>query len=177
MFDTLKTTVCQIAVFMICAQAIAHFRPKESYEKYLRMLLSVMILIQIFQPFCKLFFGVTGQELSASVESFQRELDISMEEAAEQSVLAGEKLETMSLLEVQERMVEQEELAEREKLDKEENVEKQEKMDVKEEVEEQEKLTEKENVSGLSEQVENNEQSEKIDQVEQVQIQVELSGE
>lgn len=110
MFDTLKTTVCQIAVFMICAQAIAHFRPKEAYEKYLRMLLSVMILIQIFQPFCKLIFGVTGQELSASVESFQRELDISMAEAAEQSVLAGEKLEAMSLLEVQERMTEQEEM-------------------------------------------------------------------
>ena len=110
MFDTLKTTVCQIAVFMICAQAIAHFRPKESYEKYLRMLLSVMILIQLFQPFCKLIFGVTGQELSASVESFQRELDISMAEAAEQSVLAGEKLEAMSLLEVQERMTEQEEM-------------------------------------------------------------------
>ena len=102
MFDTLKTTVCQIATFMICAQAIAHFRPKEVYEKYLRLLLSVMILIQIFQPFCKLFFGVTGQELSASVEQFSQELDNSMAIAAEQSALVEKKLESMSLLEVQE---------------------------------------------------------------------------
>ena len=107
MFQALKTTVCQIAIFMICAQAITHFRPKESYEKYLKLLLGLMILIQIFQPFCKLFFGVTGQELSASVEHFQQQINESMAEAAEQSARAGAQLETMSLLEVQERLAQE----------------------------------------------------------------------
>lgn len=102
-----KTTVCQIAVFIICAQVITHFRPKESYAKYLRMLLSVMILVQIFQPFCKLFFGITGQELYAGVEEFQRELDANMKAAAGQSALIGEKLESMSLRELQENREEQ----------------------------------------------------------------------
>lgn len=108
MFTTLKETVCQITVFMICAQAITHFRPKDSYEKYLRMLLGAMILIQIFQPFCQLFCGVTGQELVASVGQFQRELDLGLEEASKQALLAGQKLEDMSLLEVQERLMRQE---------------------------------------------------------------------
>ena len=108
MLTTLKETVCQITVFMICAQAITHFRPKDSYEIYLRMLLGAMILIQIFQPFCQLFCGVTGQELVASVEQFQRELDLGLEEASKQALLAGQKLEDMSLLEVQERLMRQE---------------------------------------------------------------------
>ena len=108
MLTTLKETVCQITVFMICAQAMIHFRPKDSYEKYLRMLLGAMILIQIFQPFCQLFCGVTGQELVANVEQFQRELDLGLEEASKQALLAGQKLEDMSLLEVQERLMRQE---------------------------------------------------------------------
>lgn len=106
--EEFKTAVGQIATFMICAQAITHFKPKESYGKYLRVLLSVMILVQIFQPFCKLFWGVSGQELYAGVEDFQRELDAGMRTAAEQSVLVGKRLESMSLLEVQERLAEQE---------------------------------------------------------------------
>ena len=133
MFTTLKETVCQITVFMICSQAITHFRPKDSYEKYLRMLLGAMILIQIFQPFCQLFCGVTGQELVASVEQFQRELDLGLEEASKQALLAGQKLEDMSLLEVQERLMRQEdeteersfagELVREEGMEQEENLE------------------------------------------------------
>lgn len=112
MFEALKTTVCQIAVFMICAQAIAHFRPREVYEKYLRMLLGVMIMIQIFQPFCRLFFGVTGQELSATVEAFQQEFDSSMAAAAKQSAIAAQRQEDLSLLALQERLAEQADMEE-----------------------------------------------------------------
>ncbi len=107
MLKELQGTVCQIAIFMICAQAIVHFRAKESYAKYLRMLLGVMILVQIFQPFCQIFFGVTGQELSNSVEQFQADLNKSMEKALEHSAHTEQNLETMSLTEVQERLQQQ----------------------------------------------------------------------
>lgn len=107
MQNELNTGIAQIATFMICAQAIAHFRPRESYAKYLRMLLSVMILVQIFQPFCSLFLGVGSMELATAVEEFQEKMDESMAMAAEQSVLAEERLESMSLSEVQERLAEQ----------------------------------------------------------------------
>lgn len=109
MADEFKTTIGQLAAFMICAQAIAHFRPRQSYAKYLRMLLSVMILVQIFQPFCQLLWGISGTELYEGVEAFQEELDKSMMAAAEQSALVGARLESMSLSEVQERLADQEE--------------------------------------------------------------------
>ena len=41
------------------------------------------------------------------MEQFQRELDLGLEEASKQALLAGQKLEDMSLLEVQERLEEQ----------------------------------------------------------------------
>jgi len=111
MQDKFKAAIAQIAVFMICAQTIAHFRPKEAYEKYLRMLLSVMILLQIFQPFCRLIFGVAGQEFSTSIAQFQMDLESSMKEANLHAEIAGQKLEEMSLSEVQERLAEQQEEA------------------------------------------------------------------
>ena len=40
----------QVGIFLICAQTLIHFRPRESYEKYLKLLLSVMLLIQLLQP-------------------------------------------------------------------------------------------------------------------------------
>lgn len=177
MFDTLKTTVCQIAVFMICAQAIAHFRPKEVYEKYLRMLLSVMILIQIFQPFCKLFFGVTGQELSASVEQFQQELDSSMAAAAEQSALAGQKLESMSLLEVQERLLEQESQTGQEEPAEQEQAAGQEEPTGQEQAAEQEQPAGQEQAVGREEPAEKGISSERETLVDQVQIEVKISEE
>ena len=108
MADEFKTTIGQLATFIICAQAITHFRPRDSYAKYLRMLLSVIILVQIFQPFCHLLWGISGAELYAGVEAFQEELDKSMAAAVEQSARVGAQLESMSLLEVQERLIRQE---------------------------------------------------------------------
>lgn len=114
MQNELNAGIAQIATFMVCAQAIAHFRPKESYAKYLRMLLSLMILVQIFQPFCSLFFGVSSRELAMAVNEFQEKMDESMEAAVKQSVLTEEKLESMSLSEVQERVAAQGELPQQE---------------------------------------------------------------
>ena len=38
--------ICQMGIFMICAQSIVHFRPNASYEKYLKLLVGVLLLIQ-----------------------------------------------------------------------------------------------------------------------------------
>ena len=54
----------QMGIFVICAQALIHFRPKESYEKYLKLLVSVMILAQLFTPVARLL----GREGSLSLE-------------------------------------------------------------------------------------------------------------
>lgn len=39
--------ICRAGIFVICAQTLVHFRPRQSYEKYLKLLLSTMIIIQL----------------------------------------------------------------------------------------------------------------------------------
>ena len=50
MQNLLFQAICRVGIFMICAQAIVHFRPKEAYEKYLKLLVSAMVLVQLFLP-------------------------------------------------------------------------------------------------------------------------------
>ena len=35
----LYRVIGQAGIFLICAQTVVHFRPKESYDKYLKLLL------------------------------------------------------------------------------------------------------------------------------------------
>lgn len=59
-------TVCRMGVFLICAQAVVHFRPKAVYEKYLKMLVSAMVLIQLLS-------GISGLFTKAGTETlFER---------------------------------------------------------------------------------------------------------
>ena len=87
----------EIAVFMICAQAVIHFRPKEAYGKYLRLLLSVIVLVQILSPVYELFWGQEGTRLTDNIRTFQQEMEKNMEEAAERSADVDVQLEEMSL--------------------------------------------------------------------------------
>lgn len=92
---------------MICAQAVIHFRPNQSYEKYLKLLVSVMILVQIFQPVGRFFLTDGGEEISDRIKWFQEQLDQGMEQAARAGGASGDLLERMALQEVQERLAEQ----------------------------------------------------------------------
>ena len=82
---------------MICAQAVVHFRPKEAYGKYLRLLLSVMVLIQIISPIYGLLAGGAGESLDENVRSFQREMEEAMGDAAKSSVISQQQLENTGL--------------------------------------------------------------------------------
>ncbi len=105
MADALFRAICRTGVFMICAQAIVHFRPKEAYEKYLKLIVSVMILLQLFQPFGGLFTGGEGADgrPGSMVQGLKKEL----EEAGEQAKEADRLLEEMTLEEVRRRMQEE----------------------------------------------------------------------
>ncbi len=100
--------ICRTGIFMICAQAIVHFRPQESYEKYLKLLVSAMVLIQLFLPIANLFAGGSLQEAAAELTRFQESLEQAMEEAQEAAVDTAGQLEQMTLEEVRKRMEEQE---------------------------------------------------------------------
>ncbi len=85
--------ICQIGVFMICAQAFVHFRPKASYEKYLKMLVSAMVLVQLFLS-VKGIFSPEGEKLfTERTKWFAEGLEEQMQQAAEDTFFSEKALE------------------------------------------------------------------------------------
>ncbi|MCM1192482.1 MAG: stage III sporulation protein AF [Butyrivibrio sp.] len=99
--------ICRIGIFMICAQAIIHFRPRETYEKYLKLLVGVMVLIQLFLPVGSLLLGGGMEQTLKNLELFRTRLEQEMENAAREAEAADRLLEQMTLEEVRKRMEEQ----------------------------------------------------------------------
>lgn len=96
-----------MGIFMICAQAIIHFRPDGSYEKYLRMLVSVMILVQVFLPVANLFSAGMQQSIEERIAGMERQIQDSMDEAEAAAGSMDSILDRMTLEEVRERVQQQ----------------------------------------------------------------------
>lgn len=75
----------QVGIFLICAQTLVHFRPRESYEKYLKFLLSVMLLIQLLQPLLTVLGGDKIAGTDVQVTEFAEEIRTVLEQAAMQA--------------------------------------------------------------------------------------------
>lgn len=103
----LLRTICRIGIFMICAQAIVHFRPKETYEKYLKLLVSVMVLIQLFLPMGSFLLGGGMEQTLERLALFRTQLEQDMESAAQEAAAADKLLEKMTLEEVRKRVEDQ----------------------------------------------------------------------
>lgn len=88
----LYRVVGQAGIFLICAQTIVHFRPKEAYEKYLKLLLSVMLLTQLLQPVLSVFGGGADQNVQAQVEEFTEELQSVLNRASERAKQSQEDI-------------------------------------------------------------------------------------
>lgn len=95
--------ICRVGIFMICAQAIVHFRPNESYEKYLKLLMSIMVLIQLCVPVGSFFFGGGRLKAAELMERFEKEFADGMREAEKNAREADRLLEQMTLEEVRRR--------------------------------------------------------------------------
>ena len=108
MQNSLFQAICRMGIFMICAQAVIHFRPKEVYEKYLKLMVSVMVLIQVFLPIGNFLLGDGREDVLNALGQLGRELEQSMEEAGEDAAAADELLEKMTLEEIRKRLEEQE---------------------------------------------------------------------
>ncbi len=92
---------------MICAQALLHFRAQETYEKYLKMLVSIMILIQLFIPVGAFFMGEKKDETAEALRQFKQDMEAGIQAAEENAAAADAILEQMTLEEVQSCMEEQ----------------------------------------------------------------------
>lgn len=98
----LYRVVGQAGIFLICAQTIVHFRPKEAYEKYLKLLLSVMLLIQLLQPVLSVFGGGADQNVQAQVEEFTEEMQSVLNRASERAKQSQEDIGNTAAVVVQE---------------------------------------------------------------------------
>ncbi len=107
MFKELFQAICQVGTFMICAQAVVHFRPKASYEKYLKLLVSVMILIQIFLPISHLFSKEIQVDISERVKILEQDMEESMKKIQSSSAYTEHVLQEMTLEEVRKQMQEE----------------------------------------------------------------------
>lgn len=100
MLHSFFQAICRVGIFMICAQAILHFRAKEAYEKYLKLLVSTMILIQLLLPIGNLLAGKGGLQAESVLEEFRAELEREMRAAEENAAAADAILEQMTLEEI-----------------------------------------------------------------------------
>ena len=97
-------TVKQIGVFMICAQIILHFKPSAKYEKYLKLLISVMVLVQIIMPMVNLLPGEGSASFLTRVQEIQTEIDKSMEQLEIENAVNEENILNTTLEEIKSRI-------------------------------------------------------------------------
>ena len=81
----LYRVIGQAGIFLICAQTVVHFRPKEAYDKYLKLLLSVMLLLQLLQPVLNVVGGGDGWNAQEQVAGFTQELQTVLTRASRQA--------------------------------------------------------------------------------------------
>lgn len=84
MWQGLLGSIRQMGVFMICAQALIHFKPNGSYEKYMKLLVSAMILVQLLSPVAALLSGREGQSLEERIAFYSASFEQGLGEAAVQ---------------------------------------------------------------------------------------------
>ncbi len=82
MLEGLLSSIRQIGIFMICAQALIHFKPKGSYEKYLKLLVSAMILVQLLSPVAALLTGRESREFQDRIAFYSESFEQGLGEAA-----------------------------------------------------------------------------------------------
>lgn len=74
MLNSWLENIKSIGIFLICAQMLIHFRPGGAYVKYLRFLVSIMILVQLLEPFGNLFGLLEKGELQNQVGKMEKKM-------------------------------------------------------------------------------------------------------
>lgn len=89
--EELLSKIGQMAIFMICARTLLHFRAKESYEKYLKLLVSLMLLVLLVEPLMDVFGKGEEGEFLQRIQSYSYQL---------QDILGNEQLNNEEISEI-----------------------------------------------------------------------------
>ena len=104
MWEGLLNSIRQMGVFMICAQALIYFKPKGSYEKYLKLLVSAMILVQLLSPVVAFLSGKEGQSLEERIAFYSSSFEQGMGEAALQEYRVEQIRQQLLTTQIREQM-------------------------------------------------------------------------
>lgn len=75
MVDSFFHLIWQLGLFLIVAQTIQHFKPNESYGKYIRILSNIMVLSMFIVPLITLFKKDMVQEFQTQILLYQQQLE------------------------------------------------------------------------------------------------------
>lgn len=94
----------KIGIFIVCAQSFMHFAAGKSYEKYIKLLIGVMILAQFAVPIRSFLSGDGEEKIYGQVEAFQKEINELLEQEMETPISVandsyGDEPGTVELLE------------------------------------------------------------------------------
>ena len=85
----------EIGIFIICAQSLIHFVAGKKYEKYMKVLIGMMILAQFVAPVRDILSDGSAQMMWTEIERFQTQMEEAMGEAesmaGEMDFAAGEE--------------------------------------------------------------------------------------
>lgn len=90
----------RVGIFMVCAQMLLHLKPSESYGKYIRLLMSVMVLAQLIAPVMELLGRRSNISFEERILFYDEILHESMADADRTGSQAEALLEKMTLEEV-----------------------------------------------------------------------------
>lgn len=80
--EILVESIKKIGIFMIAAQAVIHFAPSQKYEKYIKLIVGMMILVQFVVPFHRMN-GDSGVDWKAVWEGSESGTDMGVWTAEE----------------------------------------------------------------------------------------------
>ena len=82
MFNDFLDFVKRIGIFLICAESILYFSPGSSYQKYIRVLIGLMVLIQFVIPVRALLSGQGLEPIEAQINEFRLQMEKTASESS-----------------------------------------------------------------------------------------------
>lgn len=104
MSESLLQMIKGVGIFVVCAQMLLHFKPSETYGKYIRLLVSIMVLAQLVSPIMGIFGRKSTQSFGERVIWYDEMLRQGTEDADRTDDRAQALLEQMTLEEIKSRI-------------------------------------------------------------------------
>lgn len=86
----MKGDLIRLAVFILCGQLFILLRPKEGYEKYFKLMINLMILLQFLLPVITFLSKETDVEMREKVQVFLSGFESNVEDGDMVDKMLGE---------------------------------------------------------------------------------------